>query len=204
MRSKLQLKPTVKVKQTITLKGTLKMTSLGFSFAGVICLLLFITFNSNTEKVVAGNQQKSLFQNINESASSLAKEYAGKLEKSNQDFTARKESLSSAQQTILSEGSVTPTLPKEDFIHIYPKVSTGIFNVEFEMPEKGNFIPQIEIVNRKGKVVDRKSVHPEGNKVLESFIMNGYLPDGPYIVRISVNRHIYIRQVVLQKYAAAL
>ncbi len=204
MRSKLQLKPSVKVKQTVTLKGTLKMASLGTSLAGVICLLLFIVFNSGSEKVVAGNQQKSLFQNINESASSLAKEYAGKLEESNQEFTEMKESLSSAQQTILSEGSVTPTLPKEDFIHIYPKVSTGIFNVEFEMPEKGDFTPLIEIVNRKGKVVDRKHIQPEGNKVLESFIMNGYLPDGPYIVRISVNRHIYIRQVVLLKNSTSI
>lgn len=204
MQGKLQLKPVLKVKQTVTLRSTPKMASAGTSLAVMICLILFIAFNSDTDNAVAGNQQKSFFQNMNEFSSSLANEYNSKTDESNNEYVAMKKSLSSVQNNISFGESVTPTTPKEDFIHIYPKNTSGIFNVEFELPEKGNFIPQIEIVNRKGKVIDRKLIQPEGGKILESFIFDSNLPDGAYIVRVSVNRRLYIRQIVLQKYPAAL
>lgn len=199
MRGRFQLKPSVRVKQTVTLRNTLKMASLGTSAAGVICLLMVIAFNSNTSNVVAGNQGKSFMQSVNEFSSILSAEYENNLKENNEALNSQLNNLAAWESKTGAGESVTPFIPTEDFIHIYPKNTSGIFNIEFRMPEKGNFTPQIELVNRKGKVIEKKIIQPDEGKVMETFIMDNNLPNGAYLVRVSINRQLYIRQVVLQR-----
>lgn len=207
MANKIHLGSRVSVKQTITLKGTLKLASLGASCAGLICLLLFITFNSDTKNVKAGNQSikadtsKFMRKSLFDVSDSLLAKYNNKIQATDSVFNLKEQHLVGKKQKKAdkSKRKEENETAFQDFINIYPKNTSGAFNIEFQLPGKESFIPRIELLDRKGKVIETKIATPENGKIIESFIMNKELPNGPYLVKIYLNKELFVRQVVLQK-----
>ncbi|GDX51603.1 hypothetical protein LBMAG27_06500 [Bacteroidota bacterium] len=202
---RLSFTTTVKVKRVITLKRTLQLSSRGFGIAAFIVGIFFFTQNVTQSDIVkAGitiktdtllnapniDRGDSLVNN-NSSQNGIHSEDNSHL-LTDKDLTVKK-----SKKKVANGGG--RSMEFHDLISISPKLTTGVFEVNFEIPLNQSGATNLEIVNREGEVIETRTPQTQSGIINEVFTLDSSVPSGAYLVKIHVGKNLYVRQIIYTK-----
>jgi len=72
----------------------------------------------------------------------------------------------------------------------------GVFEIRFEIPSEQTENSTIDIVDRKGNVIETRRLEQGVGIINEVFTLDTNIPNGVYLVKIKSGKNQYIRQVV--------
>lgn len=202
---RLSFQSTVKVKQTVTAKRTLQFTGIGFSIAAVIVGLFTFTQDiTNSADVKASNNAKNdslitasnvdrgdSLVNTNSNQNGIHSEDKSHL------LTDKDLSIKKSKKKTTSNGNRNSEF--HDLISISPKLTTGVFEVNFEIPLNQSGVTNLEIVNRQGEVIETRTPQTQSGIINEVFTLDSSVPSGAYLIKIHVGKNLYVRQVFYTK-----
>ncbi|HAP02287.1 MAG TPA: hypothetical protein DCQ93_10235 [Bacteroidetes bacterium] len=200
------LKSTLKVKQVIMLKRTLRFTTAGTACAALILGLFFFTGNmtqsSDVRANTTGGDTLITHSNANTANSdSLVnwKKKTGASSEDNDHMLQNSDLLQSEKKSkkksAHNNGNRNPET-FSDFITISPVQTEGVFEIRFETPSEQTENSTIDIVDRKGKVIETRRLEQGVGIINEVFTLDTNIPNGVYLVKIKSGKNQYIRQVV--------
>ena len=202
---RLSFTTTVKVKRVITLKRTLQLSSRGFGIAAFIVGIFFFTQNVTQSDIVkAGitikndtllnapniDRGDSLVNNNSIQTGIHSEDNSHLL--TDKDLTVKKSKKKAAN-------SGERNMEFHDFISISPKLTTGVFEVNFEIPLNQSGATNLEIVNRQGEVIETRTPQTQSGIINEVFTLDNSVPSGAYLVKIHVGKNLYVRQITYTK-----
>ncbi len=202
---RLNLKTTVKVKQVISVKRTLQLSGVGFSMALMIVGLFFFAkdmSNSSDAKASTKNKIDSLYTAPNiDRGDSLVNNHSSLIGIKSEDkshlLTDKDLIASMLNKKVNALGKLKED--SHDLIFISPKQTSGVFEVKFEIPSMELGTTKLEIVNRQGDVIERRTPQKISGLVNEVFTIDNSVPSGALIVKIHVGKTLYVRQVFYTK-----
>ncbi len=202
---RLGFQTTLKVKQLITVKRTLQLTGAGFTIAAMIVgLFVFTNDMTNSADVKAGNKEKNdslktapninrgdSLVNTNSNQTGIHSEDHSKL-LTDKDLTVKK-----SKKKATNNGD--RNMDYHDMISISPKLTTGVFEVKFEIPLEQSGAISLEVVNRQGDVIETRTPEIHSGLINEVFTLDSSVPSGAYLIKIHVGKNLYVRQVFYTK-----
>ena len=202
---RLQFTTTVQVKRTISLKRTLSLSSRGFGIAAFIVGMFFFTQNvTQSDDVKAGVTIKTdtliTAPNVNrgDSLVNTNSNQTGIHSEDNKHLLTDKDLLpKKTKKKSNTGGNRNPEF--HDLISISPKQTTGVFEVNYEVPLTQSGTTKLELVNRKGDIIETRTPQTQSGIISEVFTMDNSIPEGVYMVKIHVGKNLFVRQVVYKK-----
>ncbi len=202
---RLSFQTTVKVKQVVTAKRTLQLTGVGFSIAAIIVgLFIFTQDMTNSADVKASNKgiNDSLLTASNIDRGDSLVNYNSKQngihsEDNSHLLTEKDLSVKKSKKKVTNGGDRNSDF--HDLISISPKQTSGVFEVNFEIPLNQSGATNLEIVNRQGEVIETRTPQTQSGLINEVFTLDNSVPSGAYLVKIHVGKNLYVRQVIYTK-----
>ncbi len=202
---RLQFTTTVQVKRTISLKRTITLSSRGFGIAAFIVGMFFFTQNvTQSDNVKAGVTVKTdtliTAPNVNrgDSLVNYNSNQTGIHSEDNSHLLTDKDLLQKkTKKKPNSGGNRNPEF--HDVVSISPKQTTGVFEVNYEVPLAQSGATKLELVNRKGDIIETRIPQTQSGMISEVFTMDNSIPEGVYLVKIHVGKNLFVRQVVYKK-----
>ena len=110
-----------------------------------------------------------------------------------------KKNLISKKVRKKSNSNADRNTPYQDLVSISPKQTTGVFEVSFEIPLSQTGATSIELINRKGELIETRVPQVQGKMINEVFTLDNTIPSGAYLLKIHVGKNLYVRQVLYTK-----
>lgn len=197
-------KQTVNVKRVISVKRTLRFSGRGFATAAIICGLSLFSENMTQSTDVKANYNGKpdtliTANNVNRGDSLVnnnSNQNGIHSEDSNHLLTDKDLSVSKKKK---KNNTDNRGAEYHDMITITPKQTTGVFEINFEIPVEQVGVSRIQIVNKKGEVIESRNPTSESGLVNEVFTLDNSIPSGVYLVKVKVGKSLYVRQVVYTK-----
>ncbi len=202
---RLSFQTTVKVKKVITLKRTLRFSSRGFGVATFIVGIFFFTQNVTQSdiakaRIITNSDTLLTAPNIDRGDSLVnnRSNQKGIHSEDNSNLLTDADLIIKKSKKKTSSGN-TRNAEFHDVVSISPKQTSGVFEVNFEIPVGQSGITNMEIVNRKGEVIETRTPQTQNGLISEIFTMDNSIPSGAYLVKIHVGKKLYVRQVIYTK-----
>lgn len=201
---RLSFTTTVKVKRTVNLKRTLSLSSRGFGLAAFIVGMFFFTQNvTQSDDVKAGVTVKTdtliTAPNVNR-GDSLVNNNSSQTgihsEDSNHILTEKDIVQKKTKRKTTNGGNRNAEF--HDVIAM-PKQTSGVFEVNYEVPLEQSGATKLELVNRKGEVVETRIPTTQSGLISEVFTLDNSIPEGVYLMKIHVGKNLFVRQVVYKR-----
>ncbi len=202
---RLNFQTTVKVKQVVSVKRTIQLTGARLSIAALIVGLFVFTQDMTNSTDVKANEKKntdSLFSAPNiDRGDSLVNNNSSQngIHSEDQSHLLNDADLISKKVRKKSNSNADRNTPYQDLVSISPKQTTGVFEVSFEIPLSQTGATSIELINRKGELIETRVPQVQGKMINEVFTLDNTIPSGAYLLKIHVGKNLYVRQVLYTK-----
>lgn len=202
---RLSFQATVKVNQKVSVKRTIQLSGAGLSLAAMIIGLFVFTRDMTNSSDVKANEKKktdSLYSapNINRGDSLVNNNSSQSgIHSEDQNHLLTDADLIPKKVKKKSNSDADRNIPYQDMISISPKQTSGVFEVSYEIPISQSGSTSIELINRKGEVIETRVPQVQDKMINEVFTLDNSIPTGAYLLKIHVGKNLYVRQVFYTK-----